>query len=202
MSKKIINTIVPILFSMMAYSSSGYAEQIHRTVAKIGQFSVIQQTCDEDANDHCDFVLYEGDDYRLPLVVDWERGLNVENQTEDFLHLSYGYTFNVHHSLFISKAGIVQALDNVVAVDENTGCIARFELKDAPTIIFQKAFTAKILNKIQLQPKQYPNIESVSVDAFQYFSDMEFDGNGGFHYRYKNKNGEDQAVLMIHPCDV
>lgn len=65
MSKKIINTIVPILFSMMSYSSSGYAEQIHRIVAKIGQFSVIQQTCDEDANDHCDFVLYEGDDYKI-----------------------------------------------------------------------------------------------------------------------------------------
>jgi hypothetical protein len=31
---------------------------------------------------------------------------------------------------------------------------------------------------------------------------MEFDGNGGFHYRYKNKNGEDQTVLMIDPCEV
>ncbi|MCU4416855.1 hypothetical protein [Acinetobacter bereziniae] len=184
----------------MFYTVNSHAETFKRTVANIGQFSVIQESCDEDANKHCDFVLYEGDDYRLPLVVDWERGLNFEHQTNDFLHLSYGYTFNLHHSLFISKDGVVQALDDVVAVDEKSGCIARFEFKDAPTIIFQKMFRSTALNKIQLKPNEYFQAESVWVDASQYFSDMKFDEQGRFNYRYANKNAEEITAYLKHPC--
>jgi hypothetical protein len=189
-----------IILSLMFYTVNSHAETIKRTVANIRQFSVIQESCDEDANNHCDFVLYEGDDYRLPLVVDWERGINLEHQTKDFLHLSYGYTFNLHHSLLISKDGVVQALDDVLAVDESTGCIARFEFKDAPAIIFQKMFRSTALNKIQLKPNEYPKAESVWVDASQYFSDMKFDEQGRFNYRYANKKGEDITAFVNQPC--
>jgi hypothetical protein len=190
-----------MILSLMLYTVNSYAEKVHRSVANIGQFSVIQESCDDEGmNNHCDFILYEGDRYRLPLVVDWERGLNLEHQNQYFLHLSYGYTFNLHHSLFISKDGVVQALDDVIAVDERTGCIARFELRDAPVIIFQKIFTSKILNKIQLKANEYPNTESVWVDASQYFSDTEFDQSGRFNYRYFSKKGGDIPAFMNQPC--
>nr|WP_227552209.1 MULTISPECIES: hypothetical protein [unclassified Acinetobacter] len=200
MLKITTNRSFVMILILMLFTVNSDAEPIHHTVANIGQFSVVQETCDEDTNKHCDFVLYEGDRYRLPLVVDWERGLNLEHQTSDFLHLSYGYTFNLHHSLFISKDGLVQALDDVVAVDKKTGCIARFEFRDTPAIVFQKMFGSKTHSKIQLKPNEYPQAESVWVDASQYFSDMKFDERGRFNYRYSNKNAEDISAYLNQPC--
>lgn len=191
-----------ILFglSCMLIVSTSSADEIHRTVASIGQFSIIQEHCDENLNYACDFNLYEHGQFRRPLVTAWEKGLNIELESPEFIHLSYGFPFNSHHSIFISKDGAVQVLDEVLAVDPKTNCIARLSIEAEAHIIFQKMFSSSVVQKVQLDIDQEKLNALGFIDAYQVINQTEFDSSGAFNYVYQNKKGIDQAVLIIQPC--
>ena len=180
--------------------SASHADEIHRTVVSIGPFSVIQEHCDENQQYACDFNLYEHDQFRLPLVTAWEKGLNVELESPELIHLSYGFPFNAHHSIFISKDGVVQALDEVLAVDPKIGCIARMTWEDKANIMFQNTFSSKVAQKVQLEIGQEKLSSLGFLGAYQVIQQAEFDTNGNFHYRYQDQDGADQAASVMQPC--
>lgn len=191
-------SVFPILFSMSFISVEIHAEATSKIVAKIGHFSVVQENCDVDSS-ACDYNLYEDQAFRLPLVTHWDRGLNLEDETSEFLRFSYGYTFNIHHSIFISKEGIVQALDEVIAVDQHSGCIARYDREtEMPTLYFQKVFSGKIQSKKEFNQKNDPQLNQNLLRLNDYFLEPQFNQHGDFRFVFEYQ--PDKDVIIQKPC--
>lgn len=191
-------SVFSILFSMPFISIEVHAEATSKIIAKIGHFSVVQEDCDVDSG-ACDYNLYEDQSFRLPLVAHWERGLNLEEKTSEFLRFSYGYTFNLHHSIFVSKEGIVQALDEVLAVDQHSGCIARYDRETGiPTLYFQKVFNGKIQSKKVFNQKNYPQLNQNLLMPNDYFLEPQFNQQGDFRFVFEYQ--PDKEVVIEKPC--
>ena len=116
------------------------------------------------------------------------------------MHVSYGYTFNIHHDIFISKQGDVDTYDDFMAVDPKTGCIARLVDWTVPSIVFERVFENKRINKFELAPDDFEDISSGYMMLLHYFSEIEFDESGDLTYNFKMKSGEFKEVKIQHPC--
>ena len=203
LNKKFKKTVV-LIFSLIMLMSKGYAASQPEPVATIGQFSILKEDCKLDGYT-CDYNLYQENVFQSTLVDAWDRDLNLEHATANFLHVSYGYTFNIHHDIFISKQGDVDTYDDLMAVDPKTGCIARLvdwtvPSRTVPSIVFEHIFENKRINKFELKPDDFEEISSGYMMLLNYFSEIEFDESGDLTYNFKMKSGEFKEVKIQHPC--